>query len=144
MKISKGEKALRKTGIFLPIPMNLYILLTSTENDMLSMIRHYQSFGQRYISDSLIRLCTGRNKKAIKRAKDSLADMGIIKILGITKKGTEYDIDYEKLCPIVRKLNEERNAVKRLKLADEFRGEGNALHSQLREEYKDTNFDNIL
>ena len=144
IKINKGENKLREEGMNLPIPINLYALLTSAENEMLSVIRHYQSFGQKYISDSLIRICTGRNKKAIKRAKDSLVAMGIIKILGITKMGTEYDIVYERLCPIVKKLNAERNAYKRLIMVDGFRGEDNALHTQLIKEYKDTNFNNSL
>ena len=142
--ISKGEKKLREEGMNLPVPMNLYILLTNAEHDMLSVIRHYQSFRQKYISDSLIRICTGRNKKAIKRAKDSLVAIGIIKILGITKMGTEYDIIYERLCQIVKELNAERNAFKRLIMVDEFRGEGYALHTQLIKEYKDTNFNNSL
>lgn len=144
MELLRGEKKLREAGINLPVPMNLYILLTSIENDVLSVIRHYQSFGQRYISDSLIRLCTGRSKKSIKKAKDSLETMGIIKILRITRKGTEYEIIYETLCPIIKKLNAERNAYKRLELVDEFRGGEKALHKELIEEYKDTNFNNTF
>lgn len=144
MKISKGENKLRKLGLNTPMPINSLLLFTSAENDILNIIRHYACFGQRYISDSLFRLCCGRGKKAIKKAKDALEALGIIQIGEICNLGTEYIVDYSVLCPIIKKLNDEHNAYKRLIIVDEFRGEERALYTQLIKEYIDSNFNNTL
>lgn len=144
MKISKGERKLRRLGLSSIIPINSLLLFTGVENDILNIIRHYTCFGQKYISDSLFRLCTGHCKKAIKKAKDTLKAMGIIKIGKISNLGTEYIVDYSVLCPIIKKLNDERNAYKRLIIVDEFRGEERALYTKLIEEYIDSNFNNTL
>lgn len=144
MKLEKGEKKLRNLGLNIPMPINSLLLFTSAENDILNIIRHYTCFEQKYISDNLIRICTGRDKKAIKRAKDSLIKMKIIKITALTRKGTVYEINFEKLCSIIRKLNNERNAFKRIKIANEFRGEKLKLHKKLEEEYEFSNFNNTL
>lgn len=144
MKLPKGEQALRKVGMYLPVPVNCSILLTNAENDVLNMIRHFHLFGQEYISDSLIRICTGLDKKSIKKAKDALVEMKLLEIKAITKIGTAYNIDYREFCNIIKKLNAERNAYRRLEIVDEFRGEKRALRTKLREEYKKTKFNNSL
>jgi hypothetical protein len=141
MKLLKGEIKLREVGLTIPVPMNLMILLTNVECDVLNVIRHAQGFQEKYISDSVIRIQTGHTKRSIKQAKESLASMGIIKIKEITRRGTEYEILYGKLCQMIRDLNKERSPCKRLEMADVFRGEGKAINTGLINEYKGTNFD---
>ena len=143
MNIPKKEEKFREIGLTLPVPINLYILLNSVESSFLNTIRHYQIFQEKYISDSLIRICTGHDKKTIRKAKKSLIAMGIIKILKVTKISTSYEINYEILYNIIKKLNSERSAYKRLIIADEFRGKDRAIHSKLIKEYEMTNFNNI-
>lgn len=78
--------------------------------------------------------------KTIQRARDSLTEMGFIK-KGITcKAGTAYTVEYKVLCNIVKKLNLERNPIRRLEMADEFRGEGHEINTQLIKEYINTEF----
>lgn len=78
--------------------------------------------------------------KTIQRARDSLTEMGFIK-KGITcKTGTAYTVDYKVLCNIVKKLNLERNPIRRLEMADEFRGKGREINTQLIKEYINTEF----
>lgn len=142
--ISKGEQRLREIKFTVAVPINMQLLLNSAEIMMLNLIRHYTSFRQKFMSDSFIRINTGLNKKTIKKAKDSLVAMGIIKIGGICQKGTEYIIQYKVLCTIIKELNNEPNMYRRLKIVDDFRGAEKALYSKLIEEYKDSNFNNSL
>lgn len=141
MQLLKGEIKFRELGLTLPVPINLMILLTNVESDVLNVIRHAQAFQEKYISDSVIRIQTGHTKRSIKQAKDSLASMGLIKIKKITRRGTEYEIIYGTLCKILRELNKERSPCKRLEIADEFRGEGKSINKGLINEYKGSNFD---
>ena len=140
--ISKGEQRLREIKFTLSVPINMQLLLNSAEIRMLNLIRHYTTFRQKFISDSFIRINTGLCKRTIKKAKDSLVAMGIIKIGNICQKGTEYIIDYRVLCPIIKELNNESNMYRRLIIVDNFRGAQRALYSKLIEEYKDSNFNN--
>lgn len=140
--ISKGEKRLREIKFTVVVPINMQLLLNSAEIMILNLIRHYTTFRQKFISDSFIRINTGLCKRTIKKAKDSLAAMDIIKIGAICQKGTEYKIEYKTLCTIIKELNNEPNMYRRLELVDNFRGKERALYSNLIEEYKDSNFNN--
>lgn len=142
--ISKGEQRLREIKFTVAVPINMQLLLNSAEIMMLNIIRHYTTFRQKFISDSFFRINTGLSKKTIKKAKDSLVAMNIITIGHPCQKGTEYKIEYKTLCTIIRELNNEPNMYRRLELVDEFRGTKNALYTKLREEYKNSNFNNRI
>lgn len=139
-KIHKGEQYLLDEGLYVTKPVNLMVLLTPEERDVLDCIRHCCNLGVRYISQSLFRIMTRLHVKTIQRARDSLTEMGFIK-KGITcKAGTAYTVEYKVLCNIVKKLNLERNPIRRLEMADEFRGEGHEINTQLIKEYINTEF----
>lgn len=142
-KIHKGEQYLLDEGLYVTKPVNLMVLLTPEERDVLDCIRHCSNIGIRYISNSLFRVMTRLHVKTIQRARDSLTEMGFIK-KGITcKAGTAYTVDYKVLCNIVKKLNLERNPIRRLEIADEFRGEGREINTQLIKEFTNTEFNSI-
>lgn len=139
-KIHKGEQYLLDEGLYVTKPVNLMVLLTPEERDVLDCIRHCSNIGIRYISNSLLRVMTRLHIKTIQRARDSLTEMGFIK-KGITcKAGTAYTVDYKVLCNIVKKLNLERNPIRRLEIADEFRGKGREINTQLIKEFTNTEF----
>lgn len=134
-KIHKGEQFLLDEGLYVTKPVNLMVLLTPDERDVLDCIRHCCNLGVRYISHSRFRIMTRLHVKTIQRARDSLTEMGLIK-KGITcKAGTAYTVDYKVLCNIVKKLNLERNPIRRLEIADEFRGKGREINTQIIKEY---------
>ena len=142
-KIHKGEQFLLDEGLYVSKPVNLMVLLTPEERDVLDCNRHCCNLGVIYISHSLFRLMTRLHVKTIQRARDSLAEMGFIK-KGITcKAGTAYTVDYKVLCNIVKKLNLERNPIRRLEIADEFRGKGREINTQLIKEFTNTEFNSI-
>ena len=142
-KIHKGEQYLLDEGLYVTKPVNLMVLLTPEERDVLDCIRHCSNIGTRYISYSLFRVMTRLHIKTIQRARDSLIKMGFVQ-QGITcKAGTAYIVDYKVLCNIVKKLNLERNPIRRLEIADEFRGEGREINTQIIKEYNCTNFNLI-
>lgn len=144
MLISKEEQEFRDIGLTIPVPINLYILFTKAEGDLLNIIRQNKLFQKKYISDSLIRICTGYDKKTIKRAKDSLIKMGIINIVKVGQKGTMYNINYNVLSKNIKELNAVKSAYNRLKKADELRGKDREIHTKLIKEYEDSNFDDIF
>ena len=142
-KIHKGEQYLLDEGLYVTKPVNLMVLLTPEERDILDCIRHCSNLGVRYISHSLFRVMTRLHVKTIQRARDSLTEMGFIK-KGITcKAGTAYTVDYKILCNIVKKLNRERNPIRRLEIVDEFRGKGREINTQLIKEFTNTEFNSI-
>ena len=139
-KIHKGEQYLLDVGLYITKPVNLMVLLTPEERDVLDCIRHCTNIGTRYISNSLFRVMTRLHVKTIQRARDSLIKMGFVQ-QGITcKAGTAYTVDYKVLCNVVKKLNLERNPIRRLEIADEFRGKGHEINTQLIKEYINTEF----
>lgn len=141
-KIHKGEQALIDMGIYVALPINLNILLTQNERDVLNVIRHCNNNGERYISNSVFRIMTGMAENTIRKARDSLIKLGIIEKGKTTTIGTEYKVNFKNLCTNVKNLNEQRNPVKRLALADKLRGAGQEINKQLIEEFKNTEFNN--
>lgn len=141
-KISKGEKAILDMGYNISLPVNLNILLTQSERDVLNIIRHRINVKHPHISMSLFSLMTGLSEGAIRRARDSLLDMGIIEASeeGISI-GKAYKVKYDILMPMITALNEEKNPVKRLKLADKLRGRGRETHQKLIEKFRGSEFD---
>lgn len=141
-KIHKGEQALIDMGIYVALPINLNMLLTQNERDVLNVIRHCNNNGERYISNSVFRIMTGMAENTIRKARDSLIKLGIIEKGKTTTIGTEYKVNFKNLCTNVKNLNEQRNPVKRLALADKLRGAGQEINKQLIEEFKNTEFNN--
>ncbi len=140
-KISKGEKAILDMGYNISLPVNLNILLTQSERDVLNIIRHRINVKHPHISMSLFSLMTGLSEGTIRRARDSLLDMGIIEASeeGISI-GKAYKVKYDILMPMITALNEEKNPVKRLKLADKLRGKGRETHQKLIEKFRGSEF----
>lgn len=139
--IVKGEKHILDKGLYVATPLNLLIVLTQSERDVLTVIRHLNNLGKPIISYSLFRLYTGLTDKTVKGAIESLRNMGVVEKTKVCKKGTRYKVDYKVLNGILDDLYDEGNPVRRLELADRFRGEGNELHKVLIRDYKDTEFD---
>ena len=140
-KIHKGEQAIIDMGVYVALPINLNILLTQNERDVLNVIRHCNNNGERFISNSVFRIMTGMAENTVRKARDSLIRLGIIEKVEITTKGTEYKVNFKNLCTMIKNLNEQRNPVKRLRLADELRGKGMEINNKLIKEFKDTEFD---
>ena len=141
-KIHKGEQAIIDMGMYVALPINMNLLLTQNERDVLNVIRHCNNNGERYISNSVFRIMTGMAENTIRKARDSLIKLGIIEKGKTTTIGTEYKVNFKNLCTNVKNLNEQRNPVKRLALADKLRGAGQEINKQLIEEFKDTEFNN--
>ena len=140
-KIHKGEQALIDMGMYVALPINMNILLTQNERDVLNVIRHCNNNGERFISNSVFRIMTGMAENTIRKARDSLIQLEIIEKVKTTTSGTEYKVNFKSLCTMVKKLNEQRNPVKRLSLADELRGKGMEINKKLIEEFRNTEFD---
>ena len=141
-KIHKGEQALIDMGMYVALPINMNILLTQNERDVLNVIRHCNNNGERFISNSVFRIMTGMAENTIRKARDSLIQLEIIEKVKTTTSGTEYKVNFKSLCTMVKKLNEQRNPVKRLRLADELRGKGMEINKKIVDEFKNTEFNN--
>ena len=142
-RIHKGEKALIKRGVYVTYPINLSILLTPNEILVLNVIRHCKNLGERYISNSILRVNTGLSETTVRKVRDTLIELGIIQQIGEpTNLGIEYNVIYNVLCPIIEQLNEQKNPIKRLDIADKFRGVGKARHSTLIKDFKNSEFNN--
>lgn len=141
-KIHKGEQAIIDMGVYVALPINMNILLTQNERDVLNVIRHCNNNGERYISNSVFRIMTGMAENTIRKARDSLIKLGIIEKGKTTTIGTEYKVNFKNLCTMVKNLNGQRNPVKRLALADKLRGAGQEINKQLIEEFRNTEFNN--
>lgn len=139
-KLHQGEKDLIELGLYVTYPINLNTLLTQSERDVLNAIRHCLNVGERHISISVFRLMTGLSENTIRKARDALLKLDIIKKGKETTIGTEYTIKYETLCPIVAQLNEEKNPIQRLIDADRFRGKGREINKKLIEEFQQSEF----
>jgi hypothetical protein len=139
-KLHQGELDMIELGLYVTYPINLNALLTQSERDVLNAIRHCLNVGERYISISVFRLMTGLSENTIRKARDALLKLDIIKKGKETTIGTEYTIKYETLCPIVAQLNEEKNPIQRLIDADKFRGEGREINKILINDFKKSEF----
>ena len=84
---------------------------------------HLECFGEnKYISNSLILLETSIAKKQLLPIlKVNLEKLGYIQRMQETQKGTLYKVEYDTIVSDIKVLNEERNALERLRLADNIR-----------------------
>lgn len=140
-KISDGEKALIDMGLYIANPINLNILLTQNEKDVLNAIRHNKNSKQHYISNSALRLTTGLSENTVRKARDKLLQLGFIEKDGVSTLGIDYKIKYGTLCQKLERLNQEKNPVQRLILADKLRGCGQHIHQKLIKQFVGSEFD---
>lgn len=131
MTMNKGEKYLLDLGLYVSLPINLQILLNQSERDILNSIRHCNNVGEKYISLSSFELMTGLTDKTIRKARDRLITMEFITQGDISKSGTHYEINYDKLCNAIAKLNSIKLPIDRLREVDNIRGNGNELYTKL-------------
>ena len=139
--ISKGEKFLLDSGLYVALPINTQILFTQSERDVLNTIRHLNNIGQTAISFSLLSIYTGLTDKTIKKAIDSLKRLEVIEVLNTCKVGTIYKVNYKVFNNIIVDLNNEFNPIERLRIADRFRGEEHELHCKTIERHTGSEFD---
>ena len=127
----KGEKWLLEKGLYVSLPINMQILFDSAERDVLNTIRHCNNLGEKFISLSCIQLMTGLTDKTIRKARDRLLDMGFIKQVSICKLGTQFEVNYNKLCNAIGKLNSIKTPQDRLVEVNKIRGEKNIKYNNL-------------
>ena len=139
--IRKGEQFLLDSGLYVALPINMQILFTQSERDVLNTIRHLNNIGQIAISFSLLSIYTGLTDKTIKKAVDSLKRLEVIEVLNTCKVGTIYKVNYKVFNNIIVDLNNEFNPIERLRIADRFRGEEHELHGKMIERYTMSEFD---
>ena len=120
-KISKGEECLFSLGLYVPLPINLQILLDQSERDVLNSLRHCYNVGQEFVSSSVLALMTGLGEKTIRRARDKLIELGFLKKGVVCGLGTHYPINYSRLCTALNELNNEPDPLKRRELAKQLR-----------------------
>lgn len=125
-------------------PFHLKKVLTESEYTLLDIIRYESSISKGYISNTLIELEIGFTKgSSIARLKKNLIALEFIKIIEENKnKGTLYSIDYNVISNIVESLNNERNPINRLIIADNYRtskGLNSILYKRINK-FKDTSF----
>ena len=138
----KAEDAMADLGLYVQMPINLTILLTPSECAVLNIIRHCNCINSRVMSLSLFEVLTGMTENTVKKALTSLQRMKLIDKGVVCKAGTYYSINYKTLWTIIKQLNDERNPIERMRIADAFRGEGDAIHTRLIAKYTNTAFDN--
>jgi len=119
--ISKGEQLIFNMGLYVPLPINLQILLDQSERDVLNSLRHCYNMGETFVSASVIALMTGLGEKTVRKARDRLVDMGFLTKGKTCGLGTHYPIEYKKLYTSLLALNNESDPEKRVVLAKEMR-----------------------
>ena len=126
--LKNSKEILNQCGYFTTKPYYLTWVLDEWEERLLETLRFLTEKNgdvPKWISNSLI-ICESRFTKStqITKAKKGLIDLGFIKIVKVNRKlGTLYQIDYPTISSITDKLNAEKNSVKRMGIADEFRKE---------------------
>ena len=138
--MNNNEKRILELGLYVALPINLQLLLTQSERDVLNTLRHLDNIGTRCASLSLLRLYTGLSGKTIQGALRNLEKLGVISKGAVCKAGTHYQVLYKRLGSALIQLNQEKSPVERLRLADKFRG-ALANNASLINEFKNTEFD---
>lgn len=109
-------------GLYVPLPINLQILLDQSERDVLNSLRHCYNMGESFVSTSVLALMTGLGEKTIRKARDRLIDMGFLSKGKVCGLGTHYPIEYKKLYTSLLALNNEPDPEKRVELGKVLRG----------------------
>ena len=113
------------------MPINLTIVLTPSESAVLNIIRHCNNIQTRVMSLSLFEVMSGMTENTVKKALNSLKRLNLIEKGAVCKAGTYYSINYKTLYTLIWRLNAERNPVERMRIADSFRGEDDAINTKL-------------
>ena len=120
--ICKGEQVLIDMGLYVPLPINLQILLDQSERDVLNSLRHCYNMGETFVSTSVLALMTGLGERTIRKARDRLIDMGFLSQGKVCGLGTHYPIEYKRLYASLLELNNEPDPEKRVELGKVLRG----------------------
>lgn len=146
--LKDSKETLNQCGYFTTKPYYLTWVLDEWEERLLETLRFLiEKNGSvpKWISNTLI-MCESRFTKPaqITKAKKGLMKLGFIKVVKVNRKlGTLYQIDYKAISNITSKLNAEKNSVKRMEIADEFREENglNPLNKSKIKNFSGTAFD---
>lgn len=146
--LKNSKETLNQCGYFTTKPYYLTWVLDEWEERLLETLRFLiEKNGSvpKWISNTLI-MCESRFTKPaqITKAKKGLMKLGFIKVVKVNRKlGTLYQIDYKAISNITSKLNAEKNSVKRMEIADEFREENglNPLNKSKIKNFSSTAFD---
>lgn len=143
----KNEKRdiLSTKGYYTINPIHLKKVLSTQEYDLFDLIRYENNVSDGYISYSLIQLEIGIiQRNLIADIKRNLIKLGFITIVDDNRnKGTKYAVNYPIVANLVEILNNERNSVNRLRIADKYRTERglNSIVSNRIKKFENTNFD---
>lgn len=143
----KNEKhdILADLGHYTVNNIHLKKVLTSQEFDLFDLIRYENNVSNGYISYTLIQLEVGIiQRNLIAEIKRNLIALKFITVVDDSRtKGTKYTVNYETVRDVVQVLNDERNSVNRLRIADKYRTDrglksivGNRISK-----FSNTNFD---
>lgn len=147
--LKNSKEVLNQCGYFTTKPYYLTWVLEEWEERLLEILRFLiEKNGNvpKWISNSLI-MCESRFTKPaqITKAKKGLIDLDFIEVVKVNQKlGTLYRINYPAISSITGKLNAEKNSVRRMEIADEFRkGKGlQPLNESKIKKFSGTLFDN--
>ena len=135
------DELVAQYGYYVCLPINFVIVFTPSELVVLSVVKHCLNIGTKAISLSLLKVWTGLSQNTIKDALTSLLGLDVLSKGKVCKKGTIYTINEKKLARLYMELNKTTSPVERLRIADRFRGEGEALHTGRIAEFENTEFD---
>lgn len=143
----KNEKhdILADIGHYTVNNVHLKKVLTPQEFDLFDLIRYENNVSNGYISYTLIQLEVGIiQRNLIAEIKRNLIKLGFISIVDNNRiKGTKYTVNYTIVRDIVQVLNNERNSVNRLRIADNYRtnkGLKSIVGNRI-SKFENTNFD---
>lgn len=143
----KNEKRdiLSTKGYYTINPIHLKKVLTTQEYDLFDLIRYENNVSDGYISYSLIQLEIGIiQRNLIADVKRNLIKLGFITVVNDSRtKGTKYAVNYTIVANLIETLNNERNSVNRLRIANKYRTERglNSIVDNRINKFENTNFD---
>lgn len=143
----KNEKRdiLSTKGYYTINPIHLKKVLTTQEYDLFDLIRYENNVSDGYISYSLIQLEINIiQRNLIADVKRNLIKLGFITVVEDNRnRGTKYAVNYPVVANLVEILNNERNSVNRLRIADKYRTERgiNSIVDNRIKKFENTNFD---
>jgi len=108
-------------GNFTTTSIYTKILLEGNESILFDWIIYFDGVNNEFVSLSLLQLYTSFAKSTIQKLKYNLIKIGFISVKRETKKGCIYDILWKNIYEIVKSINDENNAVKKLILSDQYR-----------------------
>ncbi len=119
--MDREKQKIIEMGNFTINPIHLNILLTPSENIIFNIIMHFEDVNQIYISLSVLELYSSFAKSSVIRMKNNLIKMNFIEITKETNKGSIIVIKWKEIYNILKKIDDEKNIVNKLKICDEYR-----------------------